>query len=82
MRDPLDHLAKVVDGSDEMVLFKLGMYMTYLLNSPEQISRVLHENPEGYDRSAFLTELLPLIGNEMRPWQPWCIPSWVMQSKN
>ncbi len=63
MREPLDHLAEVVDGSDEMVLFQLGMYMTYLLNSPEQISRVLHENPEGYDRSAFLTELLPLIGN-------------------
>lgn len=62
LRDPLTRLSSITAGSEEIHLFRVGMYATYLLNSPEQVKRVMHENPANYNRSDFLTQLMPLIG--------------------
>lgn len=62
LRDPLTRLSNITSGSEDIHLFRVGMYATYLLNSPEQVKRVMHENPANYNRSDFLTQLMPLIG--------------------
>lgn len=62
-RDPLRTLQRVSAAAARVILFKVGRYETYLLVHPDEVRRVLQENPDGYDRGTLLAPLRPLIGN-------------------
>lgn len=62
LRNPLRTLSRVSAVASRMVLFKVGRYETYLLAHPDELRRVLQENPDGYDRGTLLGPLQPLIG--------------------
>ncbi|NNE70569.1 MAG: cytochrome P450 [Rhodothermales bacterium] len=62
LHDPLPRLSQLTDGSDEITLFAVGAWCTYLLNRPADVRQVLHEDSAMYDRARLIVGLEPLIG--------------------
>jgi cytochrome P450 len=60
--DRLKFVRRAINEYGDVVGFRMGFKRLYLLNHPDYIKYVLHDNPQNYQKGLGLVEAKPLLG--------------------